>query len=938
VVAVALTATALSITEVVRRLVESGQGLRTPLIDVPGAANKRAYEKSSDERTIGIALSGGGYRASLFALGSLMYLHEACLLANSPRRRIAAIVSVSGGSVTNGLAAHTLRIGRDDNDALDAMCKRLIRHATRTGSMFVGLRALSYYGGLLLTMVLVVLLAWLGVRYITWAIAWRAAALVAIPLVAWGIALLGQNVKRPKSTWAETATTVLFILAPLLVVPVLLVLASGAPPWRHAMAWIAASFLLAMATAAFWALRGRLIQHTFDSLLRDGGPSPLLRGAHGETHHVFCATEVQFGETAYLAHDQVRSRHFDRVGPGRLPTAAAVRASAAFPGAFPPFLLTGVTGKNSAGLRERDREGELSTRHMTLVDGGVRDNLGVSWFEIAPDLDQIVVVSAAANRHAFRSVQRLVGVAELLSLLNIINIPYNTRERYRRRAVSAQYFGKAWTDASQESAGALIHIEDTPYDLAWKLRAKKSGASEAGTWMDMSRLPPWDVEQWLAVERLWSSAGKHADVLAERAEAVIEHLDAIEAQLPAAPRLTTSDYLSLRVATMQSPLGGDWSGGGSDAQAAWWMRTRANTLVGTKLSRIASMEAMNLVLQGYYLTMANLHIAAGWPLTVALNMVRLDDLFEGTLSAPALEQRHRELIARSEALNTRALPPHYPIVIFWANTVRVREAGELRNKVGASAVGVTERGTLELLHAAIAPTWRDSGLTPITHGPLVVREAAIKASRAFWQKFAADLKQRGLQDIDVMVREIKWSRVFHEELIGLDEAIASSFPGASIQPRVVALIRSLVVWLNLEESKLVTDDLRGIFFASNEAQAIERYAQFGEKWGVAEESLYKNLHESWEDILPSYALSAETRLFLERIDNLLVELSFEISKRVDARGAVANGALALAHLLDDVQVLKLEGRTKPSWVHSLAQMRRETRDRKEGKGSFSRSD
>src|SRR6476469_6142635 len=54
-----------------------------------------------DGRTLGLALSGGGYRATLFGLGSLWRLNEAGLLGKLDR-----ITSVSGGSILMGVLAH----------------------------------------------------------------------------------------------------------------------------------------------------------------------------------------------------------------------------------------------------------------------------------------------------------------------------------------------------------------------------------------------------------------------------------------------------------------------------------------------------------------------------------------------------------------------------------------------------------------------------------------------------------------------------------------------------------------------------------------------------------------------------------------------------------------------------------------------------------------
>ena len=52
------------------------------------------------DRRIGIAISGGGHRATLYSLGGLAYLADAGL-----NKSVVAIASVSGGSITNGYLA-----------------------------------------------------------------------------------------------------------------------------------------------------------------------------------------------------------------------------------------------------------------------------------------------------------------------------------------------------------------------------------------------------------------------------------------------------------------------------------------------------------------------------------------------------------------------------------------------------------------------------------------------------------------------------------------------------------------------------------------------------------------------------------------------------------------------------------------------------------------
>ena len=71
---------------------------------------------------IGLALSGGGFRATLFHLGMVRFLREANILP-----QVTHITSVSGGSI---LAAHLVLNWQRYNDSLeefDAAAAELIR-------------------------------------------------------------------------------------------------------------------------------------------------------------------------------------------------------------------------------------------------------------------------------------------------------------------------------------------------------------------------------------------------------------------------------------------------------------------------------------------------------------------------------------------------------------------------------------------------------------------------------------------------------------------------------------------------------------------------------------------------------------------------------------------------------------------------------------------
>lgn len=92
-------------------------------------------------RTIGIALSGGGFRAMLFGLGSLQRLNDAGLLG-----RLDRVTGVSGGSILAGVLAHRWKqLGFVDGRAtnFDSLVAEPVRRfCSRTIDVGAGLKGL----------------------------------------------------------------------------------------------------------------------------------------------------------------------------------------------------------------------------------------------------------------------------------------------------------------------------------------------------------------------------------------------------------------------------------------------------------------------------------------------------------------------------------------------------------------------------------------------------------------------------------------------------------------------------------------------------------------------------------------------------------------------------------------------------------------------------
>lgn len=356
---------------------------------------------------LGVALSGGGVRASLFSLGALLYLVDTGL-----NRRVREISSVSGGSITSGFVAQRCDFSDVDRDAFDRVASDL------AGAIVAGLlptRLLLALYGLLGGMVLAVV-AWL----------------------------------RP--------------LTPArLLVDILMVVGFGAV------------LLFRGAILERW-LRRRLFA--------PAGRAATLGSIRSAVAHVFCATDLNSSMPIYLTS---RRPYILSPGWGRpsanlsaMTIAEAVRASAAFPGAFSPKRLDAGEGElELTPMQTLQRLRMLAFRDVTspprvlyLADGGIWNNLGTDWFD--PDtrrscalltdepggIQQLLIVDASAPTAARRRMPslRIPWIAEVALLYRVLLVTYASTVTTRLSALTrdGDQSGAAVSSTSRVHSAAAV--------------------------------------------------------------------------------------------------------------------------------------------------------------------------------------------------------------------------------------------------------------------------------------------------------------------------------------------------------------------------------------------------------------------------------------------------------------------------------------------------
>lgn len=359
---------------------------------------------------IGVAMSGGGHRASMWALGAMFYLVDAGKAAE-----LAAISSVSGGSITNGVLAHDIADLPSVNASdFASKVRHLIRNVADVGLFFWGPRTNLYVGTTIGT------------------------------AIAAGIALV--------TTLAWTAITGLRLGALICLVVTAVLLTIG----------------LALFERRSNIMDGALAAEYFHT--PDGKPTLLADLQQRPVTHVFCATELQEGRHFYMSPGFVYSWSNGVGQAASLPLSTAVQASACLPGAFAarrlPVAPHGFDGSGAGDTPAHDS--------LVLVDGGVYDNMGDQWFRVLPDrvsrvslppqlaVDEVLVVNASGlpGWHRLKRIWPALR-REVRDLLEDKSVMYLQTTSTRRANMISTWRANDILGTGQR--GALVSITQDPH-------------------------------------------------------------------------------------------------------------------------------------------------------------------------------------------------------------------------------------------------------------------------------------------------------------------------------------------------------------------------------------------------------------------------------------------------------------------------------------------
>ena len=207
---------------------------------------------------------------------------------------------------------------------------------------------------------------------------------------------------------------------------------------------------------------------------------------------------------------------------------------------------------------------------------------------------------------------------------------------------------------------------------------------------------------------------------------------------------------------------------------------------------------------------------------------QIKNLYDVEISPELVSKISEKIMPEITAWQSRPLNSVYPFVFMDAIHYKVKEDHQYVTKAAYVVLGIGMDGCKDILGVWIGE----------------------HESSKFWFGVLNDLKSRGVLDVYLFCVD---------GLNGFPEAISAVYPKAQIQRCIIHQIRSSTRYVSYKDIKALMADLKLVYQAVTEEEALENLSHFKEKWGKAYPSCVKSWEDNWEILSTFYAYPAEIR-------------------------------------------------------------------------------
>ena len=240
-------------------------------------------------------------------------------------------------------------------------------------------------------------------------------------------------------------------------------------------------------------------------------------------------------------------------------------------------------------------------------------------------------------------------------------------------------------------------------------------------------------------------------------------------------------------------------------------------------------------------------------MTVRDIQAHLQDLYGVEVSPELVSKVTDSILTEVREWRNRPLSPVYPVVYLDALRVNSRESGKNQNKALYIALGINMEGHKEVMGFYLSET-----------------EGA-----KFWMSVLTDLKNRGVNDIFIACMD---------GLTGFPDAVRAVFPQTRIQLCIVHMVRNSTKFVSYKDLKSICRDLKKIYTASTEEEALLGLGDFGEAWNSKYPMIHKSWEAHWDDLNEFFSYPEEIRRVIYTT-NAIESLNFSLRKITKNRAA-----------------------------------------------------
>ena len=207
---------------------------------------------------------------------------------------------------------------------------------------------------------------------------------------------------------------------------------------------------------------------------------------------------------------------------------------------------------------------------------------------------------------------------------------------------------------------------------------------------------------------------------------------------------------------------------------------------------------------------------------------QIKNLYDVEISDGLVSKIVEKITPEINAWQNRPLESVYPFIFMDAIHYKVKENHQYITKAAYVVLGIGLDGCKDILGVWIGEN----------------------ESAKFWLSVMNDLKNRGIKDVYVFCVD---------GLTGFREAINAAFPKSQIQRCIIHQIRSSTRYVSYKDIKAVMADLKRVYQAINEDEAMNALSEFKEKWAKTYPSCVRSWEENWDILSTFFAYPAEVR-------------------------------------------------------------------------------